>query len=58
MDNIFKPFKRAGNVKFIGGFGIGLSLVAKVAEIHNAEVNIQSTINKGTRVEIAFKRIA
>ena len=36
MESIYKPFKRASNVKFIGGFGIGLSLVSKIMELHKA----------------------
>ncbi len=29
LDSIYNPFMRASNVKYIGGFGIGLSLVSK-----------------------------
>jgi signal transduction histidine kinase len=43
-------------VKFIGGFGIGLSLVAKIIELHKAELNINSKEKEGTRIEIRFKR--
>ena len=31
LDSIFNPFMRASNAKYIGGFGIGLSLVAKIS---------------------------
>lgn len=54
--NIFKPFKRAQNVSYIGGFGIGLSIVSKVIELHGAEINISSTDKTGTGVMILFKR--
>lgn len=56
IDAINKPFKRASNVKFIGGYGIGLSLVAKIIDIHHASLNIFSKLNKGTRFELIFKR--
>jgi len=56
--NIIKPFKRAQNVRFIGGFGIGLTLVSRIIELHNAKINIHSKENEGTRVEIIFKRIS
>lgn len=34
VNDIFTPFKRASNVKYKSGFGIGLSLVAKILEVH------------------------
>jgi len=54
IGNIFKPFNRATNAKFIGGFGIGLSIVAKIVELHAAEIKVSSTLNKGTSFEILF----
>jgi signal transduction histidine kinase len=57
LDSIFMPFKRASNVKFKGGFGVGLSLVNKIIEIHRAKLNVYSTENEGTRFEIVFNRI-
>jgi signal transduction histidine kinase len=56
IDNIFKPFKRGTNVSYIGGFGIGLSIVSKVIELHGAEIKISSTYNKGTSVTLLFLR--
>jgi two-component system sensor histidine kinase ArlS len=53
-DNIFKPFRRATNSKFIGGFGIGLSIVAKIIELHKAEIQISSIENKGTMITLQF----
>jgi signal transduction histidine kinase len=55
IDDIYRPFSRASNVKFIGGFGIGLSLVSKIVEIHDAEMTINSEVNRGTRIEIIFR---
>jgi signal transduction histidine kinase len=57
VGSVYKPFKRASNVKFIGGFGIGLSLVAKIIELHKAELNISTKVNEWTRFEILFRRI-
>ena len=51
IENIFKPFNRATNAKFIGGFGIGLSIVAKVMALHGAEIKVISTVDKGTCFE-------
>ena len=35
-------------------FGIGLSIVAKIMELHAAEVKVTSSLNKGTSFEIHF----
>jgi len=57
INSIYHPFQRASNVKFIGGFGIGLSLVNKIIELHDAELNVISAENEGTRFEILFKKL-
>ena len=57
INSIYHPFQRASNVKFIGGFGIGLSLVNKIIELHDAELNVISGENEGTRFEILFKKL-
>ena len=57
VESIYRPFKRASNVKFIGGFGIGLSLVAKILELHETTFNVISSENEGTRFELFFKRL-
>lgn len=54
VSNIFNSFKRGANAKFIGGFGIGLAIVARVAELHQAEIKVSSKENGGTRFEIQF----
>jgi signal transduction histidine kinase len=56
INNIFKPFKRATNVKFISGFGIGLSLVEKIIELHKAQIKINRGDKKGTQVEMFFNK--
>ncbi len=40
--------------KRIKGFGLGLSIVKNGVELHNANINIDSKENKGTKVEIIF----
>jgi len=57
LDDIFQPFKRGSNVKFIGGFGIGLSLVTKIFDLHKTVSRVYSTVDEGTRFELQFKRI-
>jgi signal transduction histidine kinase len=58
LGNIHKPFARASNAKYIGGFGIGLSLVAKIMELHKAKFTIQTIEKSGTTVETEFSLIA
>lgn len=57
IESISRPFKRASNVKFIGGFGIGLSLVSRIIELHKAELMITSRLNEGSRFELKFNRV-
>ena len=56
LDSIYLPFKRASNVKFKGGFGIGLSLVNKIIYLHEADLKVFSVENRETRFEIIFRR--
>ncbi len=56
LESIYRPFSRASNVKFIGGFGIGLALVSKIMELHKAIISISSNVNEGTHIEILFRR--
>lgn len=58
IDGISKPFKRASNVKFIGGFGIGLSLASRIMDIHKVDLKISSRVNEGTRFELTFRRLS
>jgi signal transduction histidine kinase len=56
LDSVTKPFKRASNVQFIGGYGIGLSLVSKILEIHKVELSVSTRLNEGTRFNLNFRR--
>ena len=56
LEKIHNPFTRASNVKYIGGFGIGLSLVNRILELHKAVLSVSSRENEGTNIEIIFKR--
>jgi len=54
IGNIFNAFNRSTNVKYIGGFGIGLSIVARIMKLHAVEIKVSSMINEGTRFELRF----
>jgi signal transduction histidine kinase len=57
IKNIFKPFKRGANVKYIAGFGVGLSIVAKIIALHSAEIKVSSIENEATSFELMFNRL-
>ena len=52
MDYIYDPYFRASNTKHHEGHGIGLPLARNIIRIHDGELRISSTINRGTTVEI------
>jgi signal transduction histidine kinase len=58
LETIYRPFSRASNAKFIGGFGIGLALVTRIFELHKAVMEIESKVNEGTSMDILFRRFS
>lgn len=53
---IYNTFSRGSNVRQKEGFGVGLSLVIKILEVHQAEISLQSAEGQGTRFIISFTR--
>ncbi len=53
---IFERFYRVdkSRSKETGGTGLGLSIVKNGAELHEAKVEIESEVNKGTKITIIF----
>ncbi len=54
IENVSKSFYRAKNASTYSGSGIGLSLTEKIFRLHKAEFSIDSTLGKGTTVQILF----
>jgi len=50
IDTVFQRYKRANDV--VGGFGIGLNIVAMIAKEYNIDFKIDSKLNKGTEISL------
>ena len=48
QSRVFERFERAVSSKNIGGLGLGLFIVSKILEAHNASIQVESEIDKGS----------
>jgi two-component system phosphate regulon sensor histidine kinase PhoR len=56
QNRVFERFYRVdqGRSKETGGTGLGLSIVKHAAQYHNAKIEMESEVGKGTRIRIRF----
>lgn len=57
IKKVFEPFYMVDKSRDRrnNGVGLGLSICAKIAEIHNAKIEVESEVGKGTTITIKFK---
>ena len=55
-ERVIRPFYRADKARSHkqGGAGLGLTLCKQIADVHGAEMNIESTEGAGTKIKISF----
>jgi signal transduction histidine kinase len=54
LPNILKPLYRASNTAQVVGTGLGLTMVNRVAELHQAKLYIASDAGQGTTASLVF----
>jgi len=58
--HIFDRFYQADTARTkekTDGYGLGLSIAQKIIEIHKGQINVESSVNKGSTFSILFKKI-
>ncbi len=54
--HIFDRFYRADKSRHTEGFGLGLSLVQKIIELHKGSISVESQVNQGTVFTLSLPR--
>lgn len=59
VKHIFEKFYRAhsGNIHNVKGFGLGMSYVRWVIDMHKGSIHVSSELDKGTKVEISLPMV-
>lgn len=57
LKNVFERFHRASNTKGIAGTGLGLAITKIIVDRHNGKLDLESTVNAGTRAILVLPGI-
>ena len=52
IKNVIRPFYQVDRSRKKEGFGLGLALCERIAQIHGGTLNIESTLGKGTTITV------
>ncbi|MEI6268404.1 MAG: sensor histidine kinase [Methylococcaceae bacterium] len=55
IENIFEPFYRANPFSYVPGNGLGMTVVKELIGDLNGSVDIKSTLNEGTTINVKLK---
>lgn len=55
---IFEPFYRSQNALAISGFGVGLSVCKKIAELHTGKIHVKSQQKQGSTFTVELPHIS
>lgn len=53
-----QPFYRSASVRNREGFGIGMAIANKILQLHHVLIDVESTLEVGTTIELTFERSA
>ena len=55
IPHLFMPFQRGSNVAGVAGTGMGLTIVKRCVELHQGEIQIDSSEGQGTTVTVRWR---
>ncbi|MGE6517484.1 HAMP domain-containing sensor histidine kinase [Lysinibacillus sphaericus] len=58
LEKVYDRFYRADESRTKQGTGLGLAIVKQIAELHGGEVQMESTLNSGTKVRIRLPKLS
>ncbi|MGE6355954.1 HAMP domain-containing sensor histidine kinase [Flavobacterium sp. NPDC079362] len=54
LEQIYDLFYRGKNKSYENGYGVGLSIVKQIINLHNGSIDVSSTVGKGTKFTVTL----